>query len=397
MMRQRVQRAARLGWRGGLLACAALALLAGCKTNTSLLEAPQVDYKSAGQLPPLEIPPDLTAPRRDNRYVVPDSGKGTTTLSTYQADQRQVRLRGDSEVLPTAQGMRIEGRGNERWLVVDARTPEQLWPLVKDFWQENGFLIAKATPEAGVMETDWAENRAKLPQDIIRSTLGSLIDQIYSTSERDKFRTRLERTPDRQGTEIYITHRGMYEAYSEGSRSVDTAPSATKWQPRDTDHVLEAEFLRRLMIRLGAQEEKAKQLLTASVQQPERATLKKSANGGEVLEVYEPFDRTWRRVGIALDRVGFTVEDRDRTKGLYFVRYADPEAEMNRKDKEKPGLLDKLAFWKSSTPEVKAEQYRVSVAQPSTNTEVRILGKDGAAETNSTAHRILSLLHAELK
>ncbi len=397
MTRQRRQGRARLGWRGGLLACAALALLAGCKTNTSLLEAPQVDYKSAGQLPPLEIPPDLTAPRRDNRYVVPDSGKGTTTLSTYQADQRQVRLRGDSEVLPTAQDMRIEGRGNERWLVVDDRTPEQLWPLVKDFWQENGFLIAKATPEAGVMETDWAENRAKLPQDIIRSTLGSLIDQIYSTSERDKFRTRLERTPDRKGTEIYITHRGMYEAYSEGSRSVDTAPSATKWQPRDTDHVLEAEFLRRLMIRLGAQEEKAKQLLTASVQQPERASLKKSASGGEVLEVYEPFDRTWRRVGIALDRVGFTVEDRDRTKGLYFVRYADPEAEMDSKDKAKPGLLDKLAFWKSSTPEVKAEQYRVSVAQPNTNTEVRILGKDGAAETNSTAHRILSLLHAELK
>ena len=386
-----------MGWRPLVIACAALAMLAGCKSTSSVLEGPQVDYKSAGQLPPLEIPPDLTAPRRDNRYVVPETGKGTTTLSTYQSDQRQVRVRGDSDVLPTAEDMRIEGRGNERWLVVDNRTPEQLWPLVKDFWQENGFLINKATPEAGVMETDWAENRAKLPQDIIRSTLGSLIDQVYSTSERDKFRTRLERTPDRKGTEVYITHRGMAEVYSEGSRSPDTAPSATKWQPRDTDHTLEVEFLRRLMIRLGAQEEKAKQLLTAGVQQPERATLKKAAGGVEVLEVFEPFDRTWRRVGIALDRVGFTVEDRDRTKGLYFVRYADPEAEMQRKDKEKPGLLDKLAFWKSTTPEVKAEQYRVSVAQPQVNSEVRVLGKDGRDETTGTAHRILSLLHAELK
>ena len=397
MMQRRVRRGRRQGWRGGVIACAALAALAGCKTNTSLLEGPQVDYKSAGQLPPLEIPPDLTTPRRDNRYVVPDSGKGTTTLSTYQADQRQVRLRGDSDVLPTAQDMRIEGRGNERWLVVDNRTPEQLWPLIKDFWQENGFLISKATPETGVMETDWAENRAKLPQDIIRSTLGSLIDQIYSTSERDKFRTRLERTPDRRGTEVYITHRGMAEVYSEGSRSPDTAPSATKWQPRETDATLEAEFLRRLMVRLGAQEEKAKQLLTAGAQQPERAALKKASDGGEVLEVYEPFDRTWRRVGLALDRVGFTVEDRDRAKGLYFVRYADPDAEMDRKDKQKPGLLDKLAFWKSSTPEVKAEQYRVSVEQQSANSEVRVLGKDGKAESTGTARRILSLLHAELK
>jgi outer membrane protein assembly factor BamC len=381
------------GGRRLALVCMALAVLAGCKSTANLFEGPQVDYKSAGQLPPLEIPPDLTAPRRDNRYVVPETGKGTTTLSTYQADQRQVRLRGDSDVLPTEENMRIDGRGNERWLVVTNQTPEQLWPMVKDFWQENGFLIRKATPEAGVMETDWAENRAKLPQDIIRSTLGSLVDQIYSTSERDKFRTRLERTPDRKGTEVYITHRGMEEVYVPGS-----GREQTKWQPRDADPGLEAEFLRRLMIRLGAQEEKAKELLVAgSAKQPERASLKKSANGAEVLEVFEPFDRTWRRVGLALDRVGFTVEDRDRAKGLYFVRYADPEAEMDRKDKEKPGLLDKLAFWKSSTPEVKPEQYRVSVAQESANSEVRVLGKDGETETTGTAHRILSLLHQELK
>lgn len=394
-MQHRSQHERRAGWRGGLLACAALAVLAGCKSlNTSnVFEGPQVDYKSAGQLPPLEIPPDLTAPRRDNRYVVPDTGKGTTTLSTYQADQRQVKARGDTDVLPGAEDMRIEGRGNERWLVVNGKTPEQLWPLVKDFWQENGFLISKATPEAGVMETDWAENRAKLPQDLIRSTLGSLLDQLYSTSELDRFRTRLERSPDRVGTEVYITHRGMQEVYVPGS-----GREQTKWQPRDTDHTLEAEFLRRLMVRLGAQEEKAKLLVASGAsQQPDRATLKKTAGGAEVLEVYEPFDRTWRRVGLALDRVGFTVEDRDRTKGLYFVRYADPEAELDRKAKEKPGLLDKLAFWKSTTPEVKAEQYRVSVAQPSGTTEVRVLGKDGNQETTGTAHKILSLLYAELK
>jgi len=388
--RDRPQRGPGAGRRGLVFACAALLALAGCKSTSSLLEGPKVDYKSAGQLPPLEIPPDLTAPRRDNRYVIPDTGKGTTSLSSYQADQRQVRARGDADVLPGAQDMRIEGRGNERWLVVDDRTPEQLWPIVKDFWQENGFLIRKATPEAGIMETDWAENRAKLPQDLIRSTLGSLLDQLYSTAERDLFRTRLERTPDAKGTEIYITHRGMEEVHA------DTSRSSTKWQPRETDHTLEAEFLRRLMIRLGAQEEKAKLLMVNAQQPQDRAQLKKTADGAEVLEVSEPFDRTWRRVGLALDRVGFTVEDRDRAKGLYYVRYADPEGDMKRKD-EKPGLLDKLAFWKSSTPEVRPEQYRVSIAQQSANSEVRVLGKDGKTESTGTAHKILSLLHEELK
>lgn len=379
------------GWRALALACAMSAAFAGCKSTSSLLEGPKIDYKSAGQLPPLEVPPDLTAPRRDNRYVVPETGKSTTTLSAYQSDQTQLRVKGQGDVLPTVDDMHVERSGLQRWLVVDNQPPAKLWPIVKDFWQENGFLVRKANPETGVMETDWAENRAKLPQDWLRSTLGKLIDQVYSTSERDKFRTRLERTPDGRGTEVFISHRGMEEVYVPGS-----GRETTKWQPRDTDFSLEAEFLRRLMIRLGAQEEKAKQLM-ATAPQTERAALKKATDGAEVLEVFEPFDRTWRRVGLALDRVGFTVEDRDRTKGLYFVRYADPEAEMDKKDAEKPSWFSKLAFWRTTEPAIKAEQFRVSIAQQSANSEVRVFGKDGATESSATTHRILTLLHEQLK
>lgn len=381
----------RCGWRALALACAMTAALAGCKSTGSLLEGPKIDYKSAGQLPSLEVPPDLTAPQRDNRYVVPETGKSTTTLSAYQSDRTQLRVKGQSDVLPTVDDMHVERSGMQRWLIVDNQAPEKLWPLVKDFWQENGFLVRKATPETGVMETDWAENRAKLPQDWLRSTLGSLIAQVYSTSERDKFRTRLERTPDGRGAEIFISHRGMVEVYVPGS-----GRQTTKWQPRDTDFTLEAEFLRRLMIRLGAQEEKAKQLM-ATAPQTQRAALKKATNGSEVLEVFEPFDRTWRRVGLALDRAGFTVEDRDRTKGLYFVRYADPEAEMDKKDSEKPGWFSKLAFWRTKEPAIKAEQYRVTIEQQSANSAVRVFAKDGATENSGTAHRILSLLHEQLK
>ena len=366
-------------------------LVAGC--SSSGVKQDKIAYKSAGSLPPLEVPPDLTTPKQDNRYVVPErGGDQATTLSGYQAGRaQQVTSIGASSVLPSVPNMHVEREGDERWLVVSNETPEQLWGPVKDFWEQNGFLIKTDMPAAGVMETDWAENRAKLPQDIIRSTLGSLLDQLYSTSERDMFRTRLEHTPDGRGTEIYISHRGMEEVYVPGS-----GREQTKWQPRETDPTLEAEFLRRLMVQLGAQEDKAKQMIASTAQQPERAKLKKGPDGSEVLEVDEPFDRAWRRVGLALDRVGFTVEDRDRAKGLYYVRYADPDADMKSKD-EKPGLLDKLAFWKSSEPKVKAEQYRVSVAQESEGSQVRVLGKDGKADATATGHRILSLLHQELK
>ena len=373
-------------------AAALLGMLAlgACGTLQDLVDGQgkKVDYKSAGQLPSLDIPPDLTAPTRDNRYVIPEV-KGGTTLSSYQADRKAQPQPGSTGVLPTVETMRIERSGTQRWLVV-SETPEKLWPLVKEFWQENGFLIDSENSETGLMETDWAENRAKIPQDFLRNMLGKLMDQLYSTAERDKFRTRLERSVDLKSTEVYLSHRGMMEIYTNEARS------ETKWQPRPADPDLEAEFLRRLMIRLGAKEDSAKQIL-ASTPQNLRASLSKQADGSERLDVLEPFDRAWRRVGLALDRVGFTVEDRNRQKGLYFVRYADPEKDMEKANADKPGLLSKLAFWKSDSTKVTAEQYRVLISQGGEKSQVQVLGKDGGADRSVTARRILSLLHDQLK
>jgi outer membrane protein assembly factor BamC len=380
----------RAGWRSRWpIALCAAATLGACSTATELLEAKKIDYKSAGQLPPLEIPPDLTTPARDNRYIVPETGKGSATLSDYQAGRQQQGKSGQGSILPAVEKMRVERAGSQRWLVVH-EPPEKLWPLVRDFWQENGFLITLNVPEAGIMETDWAENRAKIPQDWIRSTLGKLIDQVYSTPERDKFRTRLERTEE--GTsEIYVSHRGMVEVFT------DVQKQQSVWQARAPDPELEAEFLRRLMVRLGAQEDKARQIAATAASGQAKAALSKGIGGFETLEVFEPFDRTWRRVGLALDRVGFTVEDRDRQKGQYFVRYADPDAEMERKSREKPGLLSRLAFWKSGDSTAKTEQYRVHVRQFAGKSVVQVLNKDGGAETSQTTHRILGLLHEQLR
>ena len=366
-----------------------VALLAGCSTN---FFDSKVDYKSAATLPNLEVPPDLTAPARDTRFVVPETGKSSATLSGYQTERKEQARSGNTAVLPQVERMHIERAGAERWLVVQDQIPEKLWPLVKDFWQENGFLIKTEVAEAGVMETDWAENRANIPQGGVRDLLGRFLDQAYSSSERDKYRTRLDRVEDGKGTEVYISHRGMQEVYTTARDPSNNAPGSTAWQARASDPELEAEFLRRLMVRLGAQEEKAKQLAAAGVL-PLRAELKKGSDGADLLQVQEPFDRAWRRVGLALDRVGFTVEDRDRQKGLYFVRYADTEAEMEAKNREK-GFLSRLF---TSDPKAKPEQYRVQVKQSGEASEVNVLSKDGATDSSSTARRILSLLLEQLK
>ena len=371
----------------GLLAAASLA---ACTISSDMLEGKKVDYKSAGQLPTLEIPPDLTTPARDNRYVVPDTGRSSATLSGYEAGRAQQVRTGTVQagVLPTMEKIRIERAGSQRWLVI-SESPEKLWPLVRDFWQENGFLIAISMPEAGVMETDWAENRAKLPQDMLRGFLGKILDTIYSTAERDKFRTRLERGSTGT-TEIYVSHRGMEEVYTSANKD------QTKWQPRKPDPDLEAEMLRRLMTRFGVQEVRAKQQLAAA--EAPRASLARQSGGGKLM-LNEQFDRAWRRVGLALDRVGFTVEDRDRSKGLYFVRYIDPETDVKTTD-DKPGFIGKmvgsLKFWGNS-PVKKNEQYQIVVKDIDAGAEINVLTKEGRQEQSATGNRILTLLYDQLK
>jgi outer membrane protein assembly factor BamC len=368
-----------------------LGLLAGCSGNI-LPESKKIEYKSAGKLPPLEIPPDLTQQSRDERYSVPDvsSSKGSATYSAYSTERGgQARTTTAQDLLPQVDKMRIERSGTQRWLVVGGK-PENFWPGVKEFWQELGFLVNVELPEAGILETDWAENRAKLPQDFVRSTLGKVLDSVYSTAERDKFRTRLEKGVEPGTVEIYISHRGMYEIYTNEGRS------ETRWQPRPADPELEAEMLRRLMVRLGVEEVRAKSMVSAD-QRQEKAKLSRAADGAGAVLLEEAFDRAWRRVGLALDRVGFTVEDRDRTQGLYFVRYVDPEIDGKKKDEDK-GFLSKLAFWRGGSSGKPAQaQYRIHLKAEGESTRVEVLTREGGVDRSETSRRILGLLHEQLK
>ncbi len=366
-------------------------LLAGCSGNI-LPESKKIEYKSAGKLPPLEIPPDLTQQSRDERYAVPDvsSSKGSATYSAYSSERAgQARTTTAQDLLPQVDKMRIERAGTQRWLVVGG-SPEKLWPGVKEFWQELGFLVNVELPEAGIIETDWAENRAKIPQDIIRGTIGKAFDSLYSTAERDKFRTRLEKGAEPGTVEIYISHRGMYEIYTNEGKS------ETRWQPRPADPELEAEMLRRLMVRLGVDETRAKSMVAAE-QRQDRAKLSRATDGAGALLLEEAFDRAWRRVGLALDRVGFTVEDRDRSQGLYFVRYVDPDADSKKKDDDK-GFLSKLMFWKGSAGDKPNQaQYRIHLKTAGESTSVQVLTREGGVDRSDTSRRILGLLHEQLK
>jgi outer membrane protein assembly factor BamC len=378
---------------GRYVACLLAGVALGACSSLPSLEK-KVDYKSASQLPPLEVPPDLTRPSGDERYRVPDvNPPSTATYSDYSRERTARRSdTGASAVLPNVEKARIMRDGSQRWLIV--RQPaERVWPLVKEFWQEAGFAVNRELPESGVMETDWLESHARVNAGTIRNFLSRMLDTVYSSGELDKFRTRLERGAEPGTTEIYISHRGMEEVYTSAS-SADRPE--TRWQPRSPDPNLEAEMLGRLMVRFGVDEPQVKSQLAAAPAALPRATLSKGGNGAGMLALHDQFDRAWRRVGLALDRVGFTVEDRDRSKGLYYVRYMDPQADGKGGDKG-GGFLSWLKFWGSSE-KPKPEQYRIQVKDVNSDgCEINVLAKDGTRETSETAGRILSLLYEQLK
>ena len=356
--------------------------LVACKSVTS---SDTVDYKSSGAVrgPNLSYPPDLITAQADRRYIVQD---GTATMSEYSsAVKKTAQIK--TNVMTGIPGMRIARDGERRWLVVDKPAPE-LYPQVKDFWQENGFLLTVDSPSTGIMETDWAENRAKIAQDWIRSTIGSALDSIYDTGERDKYKTRLEVSkPDE--TEIYITQKGAIEKCV-----TDTTGSClyTIWTPRPNDPELEAAFLARLMERLGMTQAQAKALVSAPLgEKILKARLVQEGVNTAHIEMVSGFDRAWRDTGLALDRSNFSVEDRDRANGIYFVRYVNPKDLGDTK-----GFFTNL-FSSKDDSSMKAKKYRVVVKSTGDNSSsVYVQNADGAPENTAAGLQLLTLLTEQL-
>ena len=373
-----------------VLLCATLvlsSLLAGCETfggQQSL--GKRIDYKTTGTAPALEIPPDLNTPRFDDRFSTTASG-----LAAQQAGRPK-----QSDLLPTNPDARIVRAGTERWLVVKG-TPEQTWSTVRQFWNDLGFVVAVEQPTIGVMETDWAENRAEIPMDPVRRTIGKYIDLFYTTYKRDKFRTRVEVGTEPGTMEIYLSHRGMEQMPT--AKMDGSTPVAFAWAVLPPNPDLEAEMLSRLMQRFGtpaatAMAAVASTAPTAKPTAADKARIEKSSDGSAKLVVDDAFDRAWRRVGLALDRTGFTVVDRDRSTGVYFVRYADPDADVAKARDQ--GWLAKLMFWKQDEKD-RPEQYRIKVIETAPTSVVTVQDPKGDQDRSATGERILAMLREQLR
>jgi outer membrane protein assembly factor BamC len=366
----------------GLIACAA---------TESMLPDRRPDYRQSKVLAPLEVPPDLTSSTIDDTLVVPElNPTGSATLSDYAGERNnRGQLATPETVLPDQPGISLERDGKQRWLVTE-QEPSKLWPRIKEFWTSNGFVLKQDDPRIGVMETDWAENRADIPEGPIRAVLKKFLDVAYSAPTRDKFRVRLERLSDT--TEIYLTHYGVEEVAIGGVGAKQGENFV--WQPRPSDPELEAEMLSRLMVYLGASEKRAEAQLarTSTAPQVSKVRREKLGDGQEALVIEEDYARSWRLVGLALDSSNFVVEDQNRNQGLYLVEYKDPVAES--KDK---GFLSRLAFWKNKPLPRQGVRYQVRLAGQGQKTLVVVRNAQGQPDNSSTAQLILSSLQEVIR
>ena len=385
-------------WRAATLV-AALTALTACSTRfDTLLPDRRPDYRQSKVTQRLEVPPDLTSSTIDDTLVVPEiNPAGSASLSAYASErggQQQSQASKAEAVLPPQPGITLEQDGNQRWLVVAAPV-DQVWPKVREFWTSNGFALKRDDPTIGIMETDWVENRADIPQDGLRAILKKYLDILYSAPTRDRFRTRLERTADGKSAEVYLTHSGVEEVAVGGASASST--NTYVWQRRPADPELEAEMLKRLTVYLGASEKRAEVQQAKAGPAPAGPRARLVEEGGESrLIVNEDYSRAWRLVGLALDNSNYAVEEQNRGQGLYVVEYRDPEKENQKPGDE--GWLSKLAFWrgKPDAPPV-GTRYRVRLSGQGQQTVVVVRDASDQPDGSAGAKQVLEALQKVIK
>jgi len=373
-----------------VLMAAVASLLVACDTFSNMddtFAGRKVDYEKQNRdVDPLEIPPDLTTTNYDELMVVRDIDTGgSASYSTY-ATERQGNTIIIDKVLPKQENIQLIREGDDVRHLIITGTKLQTWEKMREFWLNSGMLIKRENPSTGILETEWAENRADIPQDIIRSALSYVMESFYSAGTRDKYRVRIEENQQAEKMNLYLTHYGMEEVIE------NETTERTIWKPRPRDPELEAEMLGRMMVYMGLEEQKAKAMLArSSTKKVDRAIISRNAQGNSRLVVKETFPRAWRRTGVSLDRINFVVEDRNREKGIYYVQYVDPMAE------EEGGFFSGLKFWGDKPDAVDKSKYQIKLMPRGDDTVIIVLDDNGQPDISKTSYRILSLLHEQLK
>ena len=338
----------------------------------------------AKQREALEVPPDLTRPAGDNLAVVP-AGEAATyseyTAKTPAANASPATLA--IGAAPTSAAVRLERDGAQRWLVVQD-DPARAWVKARDYFLRNDIALTVDDAKTGVLESDWINRPV-----IFTGILGNVLSALHSSGLRDKFRVRVELGRVGGTTEVYVSHQGLMEVVA---NSDPTSATTITWQPRPADPEMEAEMLAKLLTHFGLDAGQVQGQVAAAG--AERAQRVKDA----LLLPQDDLDAAWRRVGQALDRAGVLTEDRDRSAGIFYVRYVDSRQAGKRK-----GLFSWLTSdsAKESSAHAKddapSDRFQVRLKTLDAGTQVMVLDVKGEPELSTTGQKLLDVLQQQLR
>ncbi|WP_159990299.1 outer membrane protein assembly factor BamC [Pelistega ratti] len=350
--------------------------LTACSTIDDLMTAEQVDYKSTVRGEPLTLPPDLSKAQINPQYSTHNGVASASAYDKAMADAKK-QNKATGGVLPTNGEMQVLRSGDKRWLVIN-RDASAVYQEIIAFWGNEGFTINRENPTAGIIETDWAENRAKIPDNFLRRTLGTIIDMVSDSGERERFTTRLERINGK--TEVYIRHERMVET------KMDRDGTEFKWLPADEDQELNAVMLSRLMAYLGAPKQQAQEMVKTAQPVQQVQTTANFVNGDVALAIAASRESAYRQVGQALTASGFTIDRTDAAAGNYVVRYLDTDTGEKRKSSN---IISRLWGDKGNKTPL---PYTIHVAQSGSQSIVTVLDSEGNVDRSETAQRILTVI-----
>jgi len=374
----------RLSWK--LPAALALLALAGCSTPGGQTEGPR--YEGSHQIDSLELPPDLIAPGMERAYRIPDVPGERVSARALEADPRRDAPRAVAEtalVLPESPDVQIRRDGQTRWLHV-AAMPEALWPRLRAFWREQNLTLVRDEPAIGIMETEWAEDRAGIPLGATRGLLARAIGTVYDAGTRDQYRLRVERVNG--ATEIFISHRGAVERG-------DPNGQAARWFIADPDPELEAQMMNRLLVFLTtgetpetvARAEEADFERTGQVDLVER-------DGHFVLALRGEPDALWRRLGLALDRTGLMVDEQDRRTGTFLVTYRPDVADQAT---QRPGMFRRMLGAGRETSARIDQRFQVQMIENGRELRIEALSIDGERLRTRDERFVLETIQPQLR
>jgi len=355
--------------------------VAGCSVVDNFVDTKntKLNYQNNKSVKSLDFPPDLTAPEFDMAFVLPADGVASAVAmrgqaNGYTVDGRQIN------VLPKSTNIRFGGAGATRWLDVDA-SAESVWPKLRDFWRSVGISVKRDEPRIGIMETEWAENRAGLPMDWLRKAVGKVFQSAYDAGTRDRYRMRIEK-PSAQSTRIFLTHKGAEKMITD---------TLTGWELRPANHELEAEILNKLKAFLqGDVVGAAKRSASAgNANQVSSLASLVEQDGQPILQIHDNYKRAWILTGIMMDRMGLIAEKRNQASGIYEVEYRG-----NDEDTAKRGFFKRL-FGGRKTLLVKGENYQVHVQDAGKLSIVRITDDEGKPLSKRLTQLVLARLKQE--